>query len=690
MIRHVTDPSSRLAQVVVTALAAAVASRDWITGSAVFAKRGTLFTMLAVDHLQRALSGAVDWKAAPLAWPLDPGITQLDWVGGLAVLSWPLGAAGVDPLIQHSILTFFAFLSCGIACAEVARALLGPGPHTWAAGILAAINPAAMYDACYGNLLHHETIVAGGLLLAIGLDRRRPAVAGLGAAGMAASGHFGLYVGVHGALALGVTCAAAAIGRRGDVRSWAAAAVAAMAAWISLVPVLSLYATAKSKYGMEVSVRDSDLRSVAIDSVLRPMHGQPVHEALGAAAGVIRDVAPLNPGYLAAILLVLGLVATRGRGPRWAWGAVFGIAALSAVLSLGPQLEVHAGPTGIPGLLGLFSWIPGADALRSPFRWLLLTWLGTAVIAAAGAKLLVEKGRIGQVIYGVLLVGSVLEARRSEGLVPLAQLGIDPVYARIAGMTDPGALYDVRATQGGDGTDRMRAAFVHNRPRLGGTYARTSPVHQAVDELGLRWPSPAADLFFRRAGVGVVAARGPIAAAPPDARCEYADRHTICVLPAGPALPAVGAVDVAGSGPVVGFRVPMPRIQPGPPPVPGGPPPDGEKRPPGGRPGGGPPPGGPGEARGGPPGHAEAQPVTLRCGERTETTPMEAWRVLTLVRDGLTDHADVFFDAPCGGAASADLPGAVALYRTGPGTWPSLPPIVRRHPEIPVAAHRRP
>jgi hypothetical protein len=69
---------------------------------------------------------------------------------------------------------------------------------------------------------------------------------------------------------------------------------------------------------------------------------------------------------------------------------------------------------------------------------------------------------------------------------------------------------------------------------------------------------------------------------------------------------------------------------------------------------------------------------------------MEAWRVLGLVRDGLTDHADVFFDAPCAAGASADTAGAVPLYRTAPGTWPSLPPIVRRHPEIPVTRGRRP
>ncbi len=657
---------SRATQLAVIVVATVAAGWPWITGRQLFAKRGTQFTLLAIDHLQRALSGKVAWRDAPLAWPLDDGITQLDWVGALAVLSWPLGALGVDPLHQHAALAAVAMIGSGVACAEVARALLGPGPHTWAAGVLAATNPSLQFDACYPNLLHHEPIVAGGLLLGAGLHARRPTMALLGGLLLGGSAQFGVYVGVHGWATLAVLVTAAAIARVGSRSAWAAGLLGAAIGVATMLPILAVYAAAKAKYGMELADPGTDLRAVPIDAWGWPLRGHPWHMPLARWFPALD--ASFNPGYIATLLIVPGAVlARRATGPRWAWGAILGVAIVSGLFALGPELTLHGAPTGVPGPLALVTWLPGGDALRGAFRWLLLTWLATAVLGAVAAQWLLARGRWGQAAVAALLIGVIAEARPPEGLAPAVSQRVAPVYHTLAQLDAPGALYDVRAGRG-DGSARIRAAFVHHRARVGGTYARTSPVHQAIDRLANRWPSPAADVFFRRAGVGVVLSSDPIPDAPADARCQRTQGHTLCVLPLAPPLPATDAVTVTPhDGPIVGFRIPSPR----PPPQVGHPPSSGPPGPPlAGRPG--PAPDAPKRVPPPPPTGPDGRGATARltCGPHVETALLDAWRVLTLARDGWVDHADVYFEQPCAADAHIDAPGAVALYPTSDATWP--------------------
>jgi hypothetical protein len=99
------------------------------------------------------------------------------------------------------------------------------------------------------------------------------------------------------------------------------------------------------------------------------------------------------------------------RGVR---GSAFGFfaasAALSALLALGPVVDVAGTPTGLPGPYGLlYQYVPGFDGLRVPARYAMLTACCLAVLSAYGARALLARRR-GAAAVAVLSVLFVVES----------------------------------------------------------------------------------------------------------------------------------------------------------------------------------------------------------------------------------------------------------------------------------------
>jgi hypothetical protein len=570
----------------------------------VFGHRDTAFMALMLDHLQRAALGETSWRDAPLAWPMPDAITQGDWILGEALLTLPL--RGADPLLLSNVAAAVGLFATAWAVHRVAAALLGPGPHTWVAAVAGALNPWALEHLQHVNLVQHHLGVLGALLVGAGLSRDRAPIAAAGGALVALQFHFGAYVGIYGALLAVVTAAAAAIGRQGTRRSWAAALGGLVAAGLTVFPVALVYLRTARFYGAWHDVAELTAESWRPATSILPLFGSTLHAPLGP----VYAPDPANPGYAVLALAAVGLWAVRKAEPRWAWGAVVGVIALSLWLALGP---------GVPGPYTLVVLAPGGTGVRAPVRWVGVAMLAGGVLAAAGAKAIGEAlGPRGGAVAGVLLCLAVLAEKPGQRGAMDVRPEEDAVYAAVDELP-PGPIYDegvlaMRVTCDHDNPAGLRAAVRHRRPTLGGRYAPRLEALQAVNDVAITWPSPDAATLVRATGVVGIVDHPPLAEVPRGASCKEVDGHNVCRIdqPGGP-LPEADALVPGKAGPVVGVRYPE----------------------------------GIGEDR-----------VAVKCDGRSFQVPVPPWRALSKVRFGARSQTvDVVFGTPCEQAPEVVPPG---------------------------------
>lgn len=93
-------------------------------------------------------------------------------------------------------------------------------------------------------------------------------------------------------------------------------------------------------------------------------------------------------GYVALALALIGVVAGwRSPGTKF-WA---GLALLSLVLAMGPELQINRQAMGIPLPFALLDKLPGMDAIAKPERFVVLTRLCMGVLAAVGASWTISK-----------------------------------------------------------------------------------------------------------------------------------------------------------------------------------------------------------------------------------------------------------------------------------------------------------
>lgn len=103
--------------------------------------------------------------------------------------------------------------------------------------------------------------------------------------------------------------------------------------------------------------------------------------------------------------------------PGSALGFFAGSAVLSALLTLGPVVEVGGTPTGLPAPYGLlYMYVPGFNGLRVPARYAMLTSCCLAVLGAFGARALLARPR-GAILVAVLSALFLVES--SAAPIPL-------------------------------------------------------------------------------------------------------------------------------------------------------------------------------------------------------------------------------------------------------------------------------
>lgn len=616
----------------------------------------TSFTVLALDRLQDALLRGGDWRSLGFAWPLPDSVTQVDWMLGEALLGLPLRALGIDPLLAHSASSLLALFTTAWACHRVATLLLGPGPHTWLAGVVGGLNPVHLRHVQHVNLVHHEVVVGAALLLGAGLSRGRPRLAALGGFCAIGAAHFGAYLGAQGAMVATCVALAAATARVGTARAWAAAAGGAIAAGLTLLPVATTYVRVAERFETWFDQDALTAESWDLAQTFSPLFGAPLHGWLtGGEAAILLD--PPNPGYLVLALGVLGVATFRSPpGLVWAGRAVAAAGIGAALLALGPDLVWDGQRTGIPGPYRLLAALPGMSGIRSPARWLAVAFCALSLPVAAGARHLatLAAARVGRwagpAAVLALLGVAVLELPATQARTRLQEVVLEDVYAQLDALPVGGALYDEALVRrdlppGCDVHVALRAALFHGRPLVGGFFARKFQEVETLSSLASTWPSAQAQELFAAVGVVAVVEHQPAAGSPPDGwSCAWAGNHRLCrdVRAARPPLLTTRSVGVDVNGPVLGLRWTQ--------------------------------------------ADAIGDEVTVACGKARRRVPTAPWRALSALRWDLgRDVAaplDVFFDAPCAGRVGADPAGGIPLYAAA-GRDPE--PLA----ELPVANGRR-
>jgi hypothetical protein len=190
--------------------------------------------LLALEQLQRLVTGQQAWGDAWLGWPAAPSVAQADWLLGQALLDLPVAA--LDLGTRYALLALLGMLATAWLAHRIATAWLGSGPHSWVAGAFAGLAPVLLGLGTPLGLVHSEAVLGGALLLGSGLSGRRPLRAGLGGALLAGSPHLGWQHGAHGVVLLLVLSVLAIRRSWGDGRSLGAASAGLLLGLVSLLP----------------------------------------------------------------------------------------------------------------------------------------------------------------------------------------------------------------------------------------------------------------------------------------------------------------------------------------------------------------------------------------------------------------------------------------------------------------------
>ncbi len=532
----------------------------WQVDEWFFPHRDAGFTLLVLDHLQDAWISRGGWQDAPLGWPFPGGTAQADWIGGPALIGLLGRPFGVGPESTYLGLVLAGLLGSGLAAHCLARALIGPGPHTVLAAILVGMGPIAMAHAHHLNLVHHWPGLIGALLLAAGLERGRHGWMALGMFALGASAHFGLYMGLQSlVLGLAVLLAWGPQWIRSP-RAVGAMATGGTAALVTCLPVVLLHAGIQSTQAPEILTGDLAAESWDPIAIFGANPTAPLHEWLATLLGhplSPRPEDPANPGWAVLLLAPLGVTRALRSPQRRGWLAVMLATGAGAALAMGPTPVVGGFELGLPGPHRLLEALTAGTA-RAPSRWLWLVHSGLGLFAAFGlawiGNHLPAAARL-PVLVAVLLTATG-ELPRAQ---PMArnELPVPKIYQHLVDSPVPGPVYEVltRGSVEAKAT-RLRAALRHGRPIVGGFYGRYSKAREALQHVLAGWPEPSAVEVLVALEVPFVLEYPPLGRPPPpDLDCVVEDGYRLCRLPdRSQAVPCSTALAPTSEGAVHALR----------------------------------------------------------------------------------------------------------------------------------------
>lgn len=401
---------------------------------------------------------------------------------GLAILLFPLRAAGVAPLTAHSLALIAGFAFCGFGAYLLGRHLTGSFLAGMAAGIFYAFVPfrfvhLAHLQHTWGGWL---PLMLFALLLYAGKPSRRHAA--FFALAFLMNGLTNIHYLLFGALASALT-AAIAVPRR----SWRDLAIATAIACLLLLPFLYPYVVAARMYGMQRSAGEAIYFSAL-----------PMNWIIDAKEPELR----LFPGWLALIasavtllatvivMLRRGIAASRDLWSRTTLGLFW--LALGFLGSLGFNFVLHP---------FLFGGVPGFRAVRVPARWAVIGYIGMAILIALLTAMLVRRSRV---VAALVPIAFAVELWAG----PIRWLMVDPapapVYTWLA--TQPRTpLIELPMDVFTSDYEYLFRSTVHHQPIVNGVSGFVPPLRAELARKSEERPIPPAFVdILRRNGVELV------------------------------------------------------------------------------------------------------------------------------------------------------------------------------------------
>jgi hypothetical protein len=455
---------------------------------------------------------------------------------GIAILFFPLFAAGVAPLTIHNLAMLLGFAACGYAMFLLTRWITGSIPSGIVAGIAFAF-----VGTRFHHLPHLSYVWAVWLpliLLAILIFARRPSV-GTGAfvaATLVMNGLTALHWFVFGTAAAGITAIvlAFATNRQRDRRFWLLLAASFGIAMLVLLPFLLPYSRVAKLYGMRRYYADALPTSAAwrdwlIPNLQSKLYGRwspgqnwghertlfpgfTVYGLAIAGLGIVRrtflDFAIACLAFLAAIGTMIGDVGLyRGNAtplvlvallvavrcwirPPFREGVQFPIGVWAAIL------WVVLGAAGARGLNGplhtfLFTHFAAYRGIRMPVRWAMIAYVGLSVLAGFGMLVLLrERRRVTQAAITCLVCALMLfELRAAPIRWYLVPVDRRPLYEWLAKVPLNGSILELPLSQNA-AYEYLWRATTHHHPLINGVSSYTPSTYDRLTNVYENDPIP--------------------------------------------------------------------------------------------------------------------------------------------------------------------------------------------------------
>lgn len=381
---------------------------------------------------------------------------------GLAVLLFPLRAAGVTPVAAFNVAMLAGFAFCGFAAYLLGYRLTGSFAAGLAAGVFYAFVPFR-----FVHLPHLQHVWGGWLpLLLVALlayaEKPTPRRAALFALVFLMNGLTNIHYLLFGAFAIAVT--AVLVVPRKD---WRNLGIATGGALVLLAPFLYPYAAVTKLYGMRSADETWRFSAFVSDWISNP--AEPERR--------------LFPGVLA-FVFVLGALFVRERA-KLLLGALW--IAIGVLGSLGLHFFFHE---------FLYGAVPGFRAIRVPARWAVIAYVGAAVLIALVTAAIARKNR-----WVALLVPIAFAIELHPGPIRwwLANADPPPVYAWLA-MQGRTPIAHLPVDTPRSEYEYMLYATAHHRPMINGT-SGLSP--RSKLDLADKWRALSDDFVDSLRAVGV-------------------------------------------------------------------------------------------------------------------------------------------------------------------------------------------
>ena len=383
---------------------------------------------------------------------------------GLAVLLFPLRAAGVAPVAAYNVAMLAGFAFCGFGAYLLGWRLTRSFPAGLAAGVFYAFVPFRFVH------LSHVQHVWGGwlplLLVALLAYHERPSWkrGWLLAAVFVMNGLTNVHYLLFGALAIAVTAALLIPRER-----WRELAVPMAVAVLALLPFLLPYAAVAKLYGMQRTAEEV-LRYSAMPGDWLP--------------GASDSEKKLWPGALAYVVAALALFFARRERARLALGLLWIV--IGFLGSLGLNFVFHE---------FLFGGVPGFRAIRAPSRWAVIAYIGLAILIALFTAAIRRFGWLVPAAFAVTLWSAPVRWFLLDPHMP-------PVYTWLA-QQKVSAIAELPMDTLASDYEYMLYATVHHQKFVNGVSGFAPPLRVELSRLSKEFTDELVDTL-RDAGVELV------------------------------------------------------------------------------------------------------------------------------------------------------------------------------------------